>query len=179
MIYYFSIMKIKYYTSGRTNTMKEKIEYITRKSFYAIDEITSKKLLLEDFIDYIKRYYNVIDDQSKNIFSRLLKQTVVILKDNRVESAVLPCLENEVKKTCADTLCNSQQGSLLIDGELTHNNNNRAIYSGNKIPQTCKNLEDQHTNKKQPIKQNKDTEILTWKTLDVRVKNHGSSRPKK
>jgi hypothetical protein len=26
------------------------------------------------------------------------------------------------------------------DGELTHNNNNRAIRGGNKIPQTCKNL---------------------------------------
>jgi hypothetical protein len=29
---------------------------------------------------------------------------------------------------------------LSIDGELTHNNNNRAIRGGNKIPQTCKNL---------------------------------------
>jgi hypothetical protein len=48
-----------------------------------------------------------------------------------------------------------------------------------KFPKLVRTFEDQHTNKKQPIKQNKDTEILTWKTLDVRVKNHGSSRPKK
>jgi hypothetical protein len=35
----------------------------------------------------------------------------------------------------------------LGDGELTHNNNNRAICSGNKIPKLVRIFEDQHTNK--------------------------------
>jgi hypothetical protein len=43
-------------------------------------------------------------------------------------------------KVGSNTGLNNQNLYENFDGELTHNNNNRAIRGGNKIPQTCKNL---------------------------------------